>query len=79
MRYLRRVGLLSSLLFVGVLGVLLAPLPSEALTVTINGSTVGTTSRSCDAGYTLCLSITPGPVAGGAWIVGNVSSTNRPE
>ena len=75
MRYLRWVGLISSLLFVGVM---MAPLPSEALTVTINGSPVSTTTRSCDAGYNVCLSITPGVYAGGAWTVGNVDSvTNK--
>ena len=76
MKYLRSVGLMSSLLIAGVLGGLMAPLPSEALTVTMNGSTVSTTSRSCDAGYTLCLSIVNGPVAGGTWKVGNASGTN---
>ena len=77
MKYLRRVGLVPSLLFVGVLGGLLAPLPSEALTVTIDGSPVqiATTSAACIPGYNLCSFITPRQY--GNWIVGDVSSTNR--
>lgn len=42
MRYFRWIGLMSSLLFVGVLGGLMAPLPSEAvtsLTIKIDGTT----------------------------------------
>ena len=77
MRYLRRVGFVSCLLIVGVLGGLLAPLPSEALTVTIDGSSVqiATTSAACSPGYNLCSFITPRQY--GNWIVGDVSSTNR--
>ena len=37
MRYIRWVGLVSSLLIVGVVGGLMAPLPSEAATLQIAG------------------------------------------
>lgn len=76
MKYLRWIGFMPSLLIVEAFGELMAPLPSHALTVTINGSPVSTSSRSCDAGFTLCLSINPGTVAGGTWRVGNVSASN---
>ena len=77
MRSLRWFGLVPSLLFAGVLGGLLAPLPSEALTVTIDGSPVqiATTSAACIPGYNLCSFITPRQY--GNWIVGDVSTTNR--
>lgn len=77
MRSLRWFGLVPSLLFAGVLGGLLAPLPSEALTVTIDGSPVqiATTSAACIPGYNLCSFITPRQY--GNWIVGDASTTNR--
>ena len=77
MRCLRWMGLLSSLLIVGVLGGLLAPLSSEALTVKIAGSTVQITptSAACSSGYNLCSFIRPGQY--GTWMVGDVSSTNK--
>ena len=77
MTYFRWVGLLSSLLFVGAFGALLAPLPSHALSVTIDGRAVQltTTSAACTSGYNLCAFIPPGTYGG--WTVGNVSSTNR--
>jgi hypothetical protein len=76
--YLEKVGLVSSLLIVGVLGGLLAPLPSEAApTVTINGSPVSLTPRSCDSGYNSCWSITLDTYGTTTtWTVGNVSTTN---
>ena len=77
MTYFRWVGLLSSLLLVGAFGALLAPLPSHALSVTIDGRAVQltTTSAACTSGYNLCAFIPPGTYGG--WTVGNVSSTNR--
>ena len=65
MRYLRkfvqRVGLVSTLLIGGVLGGLMAPLPSEAMTISIDGQTLSTglTSYTCESGYTSCWYITP--------------------
>jgi hypothetical protein len=78
MKYLRWVGLMSSLVIAGVLGGLMAPLPSEALTVKIDGSQVQitTTSAACTAGYNLCSFITPGRYSD--WTVGNVDDgTNK--
>ena len=76
MRYLRWVGLFPSLLFVGVLGGLMAPVPSEAGTPTLtlsvdNGSAVSilnTSSSTCTTGtnsetangYTSCYSVVTG-------------------
>lgn len=71
MRYLRWVGLVSTLLFVGVLGGLMAPLPSEAVpsmpTLTIDGVTItnlqyygdgcGTVGTPNDPGFNACWSI----------------------
>ncbi|UVT14834.1 MAG: C-type lectin domain-containing protein [Nitrospira sp.] len=77
MKYLRWVGLMTSLLIVGAIGELMTPLPSEALTVTIDGTTVQitTTSAACTSGYNLCSFIPPGRY--GNWTVGDVSSTNK--
>lgn len=78
MKYLRWIGLMSSLLIVGAFGELMAPLSSEALTVNIAGSTVQITptSAACSPGYNLCSFIPPGQY--GTWIVGNVNdATNR--
>ncbi|UVT21378.1 MAG: C-type lectin domain-containing protein [Nitrospira sp.] len=77
MKYLRWVGLMPNLLLVGAIGELMAPLPSEALTVTIDGTTVQitTTSAACTSGYNLCSFIPPGRY--GNWTVGDVSSTNK--
>jgi hypothetical protein len=87
MRRLRRVGVVPSLLIVGVLGGLLAPLPSEALnsvqpTVTIDGASVTMTripnvNNACpspDTAYNSCWRINPNTYGG--WTVGNYSSTN---
>ena len=77
MKYPRWIGLMSSLLIVWALGELMAPLSSEALTVTIDGRTVAIapTSAACSSGYNLCSFIAPGRY--GDWNVGDVSSTNR--
>jgi hypothetical protein len=89
MRYLRWVGLVFSLVFVGALGGLVAPLSSEALnsqrpTVTINGvGPIGMTripnvNNACpspDTAYNSCWSIPTGPY--GNWTVGNYSATNK--
>ena len=87
MKYLRWVGLMLSLLLVGVLGGWLAPLPTEALnsvqpTVTIDGVSVAMTripnvNNACpspDTAYNSCWRITP-RIYGG-WTVGNYSATN---
>ena len=71
MRYLSRIGLVPSLVIVGALGGLMAPLPSEAtpsLTLQVDGlpatpvSILNTTSATCNAaektlGYTACYGI----------------------
>ena len=77
MKFLRRIGLFSCLLFIGVLGGLMAPLPSEALTVTIDGIPVAisTTSTACSSGYNLCSFIAPGRYAD--WVVGDVATSNK--
>ena len=77
MRCLRWIGLMSGLLLVGVLGELLAPLPSHALSVMIDGRTVGLTptSAACTSGYNLCAFIPSGTY--GRLTVGDVSSTNK--
>jgi hypothetical protein len=80
MRHLRWVGLVFSLLIVGVLGGLMAPLPSEADNpiLTIDGVNVSLTTAcaSVDSGYTSCYSInTASPYS--HWTVGNVSDTNK--
>lgn len=77
MKYLRWIGLIPSLLIVGAIGELLAPLPSHALTVKIDGATVqiSTTAAACTSGYNLCAFIPPGRY--GNWTVGDVSATNR--
>jgi hypothetical protein len=74
MKMLRGCALVFGLL---VVGVLMAPLPSEAVTpptITIDGTTATLTSRACDTGYHSCWAIPTGPY--GAWTVGNVSGTN---
>ncbi len=77
MKYLRWAGLMPSLLLVGAMGELTAPLPSHALTVRIDGATVqiSTTAAACTSGYNLCAFIPPGRY--GNWTVGDVSATNR--
>jgi hypothetical protein len=69
MRYLRRVGFLSSLLIVGVLLGLMAPLPSEAGTPTLtlqvdrgvggaaNATSILGAQVTCATGFTLCYAI----------------------
>ncbi|MBH0179650.1 MAG: hypothetical protein HP491_17760 [Nitrospira sp.] len=68
---------MSSLLFVGIFGQLMAPLQSDALTVTIDDRPVQitTTAAACTSGYNLCAFIPPGTY--GAWTVRDVSSTNK--
>lgn len=77
MKYAEGARVLSSLLLFGTLGALTVPLPSHALTVTIDGATVQitTTAAACTSGYNLCSFIPPGRY--GNWTVGDVSSTNR--
>lgn len=87
MRYLRWVGLVFSLVFVGALGGLMAPVPSEALnsiqpTVTIDGVPVSMTripnvNNACpgDTAYNSCWSITPGTYNG--WTVGHYNATSN--
>jgi hypothetical protein len=87
MKYLRQIGLLSSLAIGGVLGGLLAPLPADALnsiqpTVTIDGVSISMTrianvNNACpgDTAYNSCWSITPGTYGG--WTVGDYSATNK--
>lgn len=89
MKYLRWVGLMSSLLIVGVLGGLMAPLPSEAATLQIAGvnvpllTTTGTGEGqryTCETGYTLCWYITSTPGGTrtiGGWVVGDMTNSNR--
>ena len=95
MRYLRkfvqRVGLVSTLLIGGVLGGLTAPLPSEAMTISIDGKDLPVSTLfpyPCEAGYSSCWYITGSatssatntrPITGptGTWTVGNISAGNR--
>lgn len=73
MRSLRGVGVLFSLLIVGVLGGLMAPLSSEAATATLtlqldNGTPVNILTGStatCPTGYNKCYTVTSTPVAFG--------------
>ncbi len=85
MRYLRWVGLMSSLLFVGVLGGLMAPLPSEAMTLEIAGQqNVTVFPYTCETGFTSCWYLID-PSTGtaprtrtiGGWVVGDLTSSNR--
>jgi hypothetical protein len=87
MKYLRQIGLVSSLLIVGVFGGLMAPLPSEALnsqppTMTIDGVPVALTripnvNNVCpgDTAYNSCWSITPNTYGG--WTVGDYNTTSN--
>lgn len=80
MRSLRWVGLVFSLLIVGVLGGLMAALPSEAApTLTIDGVNVGLTQITCaDTGYNSCWSLNgTSPRTIGVWKVGDASATNK--
>jgi hypothetical protein len=84
MKYLRCVGLVSCLLIVGVLGGLMAPLPSEALTVSIKGNDgvshpVTLTTYPCETGYSICGYINPTTTARpiGDLMVADVSTSNR--
>jgi hypothetical protein len=73
MKYLQRVGLLSSLLIVGVLGGLMAPVYSEAGTATLrlqvdSGNSVDILTGStatCPTGYNKCYTVTSTPIAFG--------------
>ena len=91
MRYLRkfvqRVGYVSTLLIGGVLGEVMAPLSSEAMTISIDGQALSSlTPYTCESGYSSCWYITSsasatstrqitGPT--GTWTVGNATGTNR--
>ena len=80
MRSLRGVGVLFSLLIGGVLGGLMAPLPSAAApTLTIDGVAVGLTQITCaDTGYNSCWSLNgTSPRTFGVWKVGDASGTNK--
>ena len=97
MRYLRkfvqRVGLVSTLLIGGVLGGLMAPLPSDAATLSIDGvnipllNTTGTGEGQkypCESGYSSCWYLTSSATASraitgatGTWTVANDTGTNR--
>lgn len=84
MKSLRGIGLACSLLFVGVLGGLMAPLSSEAgnPTLTIDGVPVALVSIPCgtDTAYNSCWKIPAGTYNGGSsggWTVGDVSSSNQ--
>lgn len=83
-RFVQRIGLMSSLLFVGVLGGLMTPLPSEAVpTVTLKvdsgtaSSILITTSSTCTSaevtlGYTACYAINTNLTVNGAGAAGGV-------
>ena len=67
MRHLRRIGLMPSLLFVGVLGGLMAPLPADAGTPTLtlqvdNGAITNVPLSSCTvpSGYSACFALQTG-------------------
>ena len=85
MRSLRGVGVLLSLLIVGVLGGVIAPPPSEARTVEIDTITnVSLFNYTCETGYNSCAYLID-PTTGtaprsrtiGGWVVSDVSATNR--
>ena len=92
-KYLLRVGLVSTLLIGGVLGGLMASVPSEAASLSIDGvdipllDTIGTgegNKYTCESGYNSCWYITSSTTATrtiqgstGTWTVANVSTTNR--
>ena len=88
-KYLLRVGLVSTLLIGGVVGGLMASVPSEAASLSIDGvdipllDTIGTgegNKYTCESGYNSCWYITSSTTATrttGTWTVANVSTTNR--
>jgi len=84
MKYLRCVGLLSSLLIVGVLGGVMAPLPSEAATLTLDGATinVSTSKTSCTlrSGFNACfdLAFTSPLTVNNKWIVFDCAASDKP-
>lgn len=57
-KFVQRVGFVSTLLIGGVLGGLLTPLSSEALTISIDGKTLSLTPYPCESGYTSCSYLT---------------------
>lgn len=97
MRYLRkfvqRAGLVSTLLIGGVLGGLMAPLSSEAASLSIDGVNIPLTDTTgtgeghkytCETGFTSCWYITGSTTAtrtivgtNDTWTVANVSPSNR--
>ena len=84
MKYLRWVGLLPSLLVVGILGGLMAPLPSEAATLTLDGATINvstsTTSCTIRSGFNACfdLAFTSPLTVNNKWIVFDCSALDKP-
>ena len=92
-KYLQQVGLVSTLLIGGALGGLMAPVPSEAASLSIDGvnipllDTIGTgegNKYTCEAGYSSCWYITGSTTATrtiqgatGTWTLGNAATSNR--
>ena len=90
-KFVRRVGLVSTLLIGGVLGGLMAPPPSEAMTISIDGKDLPVSTLfpyTCETGYSSCWYIIgsatspstntrqiTGPT--GTWTVANIAGTNR--
>ena len=84
MRSLRWVGLMSSLVIVGVLGGLMAALPSEAATLTLDGApiNVSTSTTSCTlrSGFNACfdLAFTSPLTVNNKWIVFDCAAPDKP-
>ena len=84
MKYLRQVGLVFSLLIVGILGGLMAPIPSEAATLTLDGATINvstsTTSCTLRSGFNACfdLAFTSPLEVNNKWIVFDCSALDKP-
>src|SRR5688572_27256804 len=84
MRSLRWVGLMSSLVIVGVLGGLMAALPSEAATLTLDGATINvstsTTSCTLRSGFNACfdLAFTSPLTVNNKWIVFDCAALDKP-
>ena len=84
MRSLRWVGLVFSLLIVGVLGGVMAPLPSEAATLTLDGApiNVSTSTTSCTlrSGFNACfdLAFTSPLTVNNKWIVFDCAASDKP-
>lgn len=84
MRQLRWAGLVFSLSIVGVLAGLMAPLPSEAATLTLDGATINvatsTTSCTIRSGFNACfdLAFTSPIEVNNKWIVFDCSAPGAP-